>query len=132
MTTPESRRLVADLVLFHKFVLGKVIMQTDSVTYNLSVRGDKPTIGIQRHVYAARSGSLFMRVSPVYSKLPDRIRSLTTISGFHSALLLLDLARFATFHVKRLCKFHVEFRFHDFMTFVLFDACVVTWFTAYK
>jgi hypothetical protein len=99
MHTLEYRRLFADLVLLHKYLLGKVKINTNSIQYYLSVRGDKPKLRCHRARTQVRSSSFFPRVVKVYSKLPDNIVTINTVSGFRRALLSADFRRFATFRV---------------------------------
>ena len=100
MHSLEYRRLFADLILFHKYLLGKAKKMTNSIEYYLSVRGNKPKLRCPRARTQVRSSYFFVRVVKVYSKLPDNIVTINTVSGFRRALLSVDFRRFTTFHVK--------------------------------
>lgn len=100
MNTLEYRRLCADLILFHKHLLGKASMTTNSVEYYLSVRGDRPMLRRPKGRYQARNGSFFVRVAQVYSRLPFELTTINNISGFKQALSCINLSDYATLFVK--------------------------------
>jgi hypothetical protein len=98
METLERRRLIADLILYHKHLLGKAKITTNSVEYYISVKGNVE-LRCPRARLQAREASFFVRVVRVYSKLPTELVTINSVSGFQQALLDLDISRFATFFV---------------------------------
>jgi hypothetical protein len=100
METLEYRRLCADLTLFHKHLLGKTSMETNSIEYYFSVRGDQLMLRRPRARTQARSGSFFVRVAQVYSKLPSALTTINNVSGFELALSRINISAYATLFVK--------------------------------
>lgn len=100
MHTLEYRRLISDLVMLHKHLLGKVKISTSSVRYYLSVRGNRPMLQRHRARTQARTSSFFVRAINVYSRLPADLVTISNVSGFKNALLRTNLSLYATFHVR--------------------------------
>ena len=75
-------------------------MDTNSIEYYFSVRGDELKLRRPKARTLARRGSFFVRAVKVYSELPPELTTISTISGFREALCRINVSSYATLFVK--------------------------------
>ena len=91
----EKRRLDADLVLFHKILLGEISLKPSSKpVFKVSLtRGSKLKMRTPNIRSNVRFNFFLMSMSRLYPKLPNNLQNASTSKQFKSILKNIDLIK---------------------------------------